>query len=91
LSELTKAWLLYLGVIFLVMVMYAPGGVASLIMMNVRVAAYGMLRKLWTSYLALAGTLATTLLGVSAMVEMVYHIKLNEALGPQMSFLGAEL
>jgi branched-chain amino acid transport system permease protein len=91
LSELTKAWLLYLGVIFLVMVMYAPGGVASLIMMNVRVAAYGMLRKLWTSYLALAGTLATTLLGISAMVEMVYHIKLNEALGPQMSFLGAEL
>ena len=91
LSELTKAWLLYLGVIFLVMVMYAPGGVASLIMMNVRVAAYGLLRKLWTSYLALAGTLATTLLGVSAMVEMVYHIKLNEALGPQMSFLGAEI
>lgn len=91
LSELTKAWLLYLGVIFLVMVMYAPGGVASLIMMNVRVAAYGLLRRLWTSYLALAGTLATTLLGVSAMVEMVYHIKLNEALGPQMSFLGAEL
>ena len=35
--------------------------------------------------------LATALLGISAMVEMVYHIKLNEALGPQMSFLGAEL
>jgi branched-chain amino acid transport system permease protein len=38
LSELTKAWLLYLGLVFLFMVMYAPGGVASLIMMNVRVA-----------------------------------------------------
>src|SRR5690606_24237624 len=47
LSELTKAWLLYLGVIFLLMVMYAPGGIASLIMMNLRVAAYGMLRRLW--------------------------------------------
>lgn len=91
LSELTKAWLLYLGVIFLVMVMYAPGGVASLIMMNVRVAAYGMLRRLWTSYLALAATLGTALLGISVMVEMVYHIKLNEALGPEMSFLGTEL
>src|SRR5256885_2366346 len=31
LSELTKAWLLYLGLVFLLMVMYAPGGVASLI------------------------------------------------------------
>ena len=39
LSELTKAWLLYLGLVFLFMVMYAPGGIASLIMMNVRVAA----------------------------------------------------
>ena len=34
LSELSKAWLLYLGLVFLFMVMFAPGGVASLIMMN---------------------------------------------------------
>ena len=46
LSELTKAWLLYLGLIFLFMVMYAPGGIASLIMMNLRVAAFGKLRPL---------------------------------------------
>jgi branched-chain amino acid transport system permease protein len=44
LSELTKAWLLYLGLIFLFMVMYAPGGIASLIMMNLRVARFGKLR-----------------------------------------------
>ncbi|MEY3938103.1 MAG: hypothetical protein RL659_944, partial [Pseudomonadota bacterium] len=43
LSELTKAWLLYLGLLFLFMVMYAPGGIASLIMMNLRVAAFGKL------------------------------------------------
>src|SRR3954470_10230204 len=39
LSEITKAWLLYLGLVFLFMVMYAPGGIASLIMMNLRVAS----------------------------------------------------
>jgi len=54
LSELTKAWLLYLGLIFLFMVMYAPGGIASLLMMNVRVAAFGKLRQVWVGYLALA-------------------------------------
>jgi branched-chain amino acid transport system permease protein len=91
LSEWTKAWLLYLGLIFLFMVMYAPGGVASLLMMNVRVAAYGMLRKLWTAYLALFGSAAVTMLGVTVMVEMLYHIKLNEALGPHMSMLGVML
>ena len=91
LSEFTKAWLLYLGLIFLFMVMYAPGGVASLIMMNLRVAAFGYLRKLWVSYLGLALTGLTVLLGAAVMIEMVYHLQLNVALGPEMPFLGTTL
>ena len=91
LSEFTKAWLLYLGLIFLFMVMYAPGGVASLIMMNLRVAMFGHLRKLWVSYLALAFTAMVVLLGAACMIEMVYHLQLNAALGSQLTFLGAKL
>jgi branched-chain amino acid transport system permease protein len=91
LSELTRAWLLYLGLVFTFMVMYAPGGVASLVMMNLRVAAYGRLGPLVGSYLALAGTLATALAGASVMIEMVYHVQLNAALGPQMKFIGMQL
>ena len=91
LSEFTKAWLLYLGLIFLFMVMYAPGGVASLIMMNLRVAAFGKLRQLWVSYLALAITALVALSGAATMIEMVYHLQLNEALGPKLQFLGVSL
>lgn len=91
LSELTKAWLLYLGLIFLFMVMYAPGGIASLIMMNLRVASFGRLKELWVSYLALAATALITLLGAAAMIEMVYHLQLNTALGPELKFMGATL
>ena len=91
LSELTKAWLLYLGLIFLFMVIYAPGGVASLIMMNLRVAAFGFLRKLWVSYLGLAFTALVALLGAAAMIEMVYHLQLNAALGSELKFLGMPL
>ena len=91
LSEFTKAWLLYLGLIFLFMVMYAPGGVASLIMMNLRVALFGHLRKLWVSYLALAVTALVVLLGAAAMIEMVYHLQLNAALGSDLTFMGAKL
>jgi len=91
LSELTKAWLLYLGLVFLFMVMYAPGGIASLIMMNVRVAAFGKLRRLVTSYLALAGTALVMLAGAAAMIEMLYHLQLNPALGPEMKFIGMPL
>jgi branched-chain amino acid transport system permease protein len=91
LSELTKAWLLYLGLVFLFMVMYAPGGIASLIMMNLRVASFGRLKELWVSYLALAATALVVLLGAAAMIEMVYHLQLNAALGPELKFLGATL
>jgi branched-chain amino acid transport system permease protein len=91
LSEFTKAWLLYLGLIFLVMVMYAPGGIASLIMMNVRVARYGKLKGLLGGYAALVVTGLLAFFGLSAMVEMVYHLQLNEALGPVMNFMGVAL
>ncbi|MFZ5488071.1 MAG: branched-chain amino acid ABC transporter permease [Pseudomonadota bacterium] len=91
LSELTKAWLLYLGLAFLFMVMFAPGGIASLVMLNLRLAGLGKLHGLGVAYLALAGTALVAVLGAAAMVEMTYHLQLNEALGPQMSFLGATL
>ena len=91
LSELTKAWLLYLGLVFLFMVMYAPGGFASLLMMNLRVASFGKLRQLWVSYLALAVTALMALVGAAVMIEMVYHLQLNAALGPEMRFVGIAL
>ena len=91
LSEFTKAWLLYLGLVFLFMVMYAPGGVASLIMMNLRVASFGMLRRIWASYLGLLGTALVILVGAGAMIEMVYHLQLNAALGNELKFMGATL
>jgi len=91
LSELSMAWLLYVGLIFLFMVMYAPGGIASLIMMNLRVAAYGKLRQLMGSYLALAGTALTMLVGGGAMIEMLYHMQLNAAMGPEVEFIGVTL
>ena len=91
LSEFTKAWLLYLGLVFLLMVMYAPGGIASLIMMNLRVAKFGKLRRLLAGYAGLAATGIVMFAGVAAMIEMVYHLQLNEALGPQMQFMGVQL
>jgi branched-chain amino acid transport system permease protein len=91
LSQLTKAWLLYLGLAFVLMVMYAPSGVAGLILANLRLAAFGKLRPLWRGYLALAVAGAVALTGASAMVEMLYHLQLNEVLGPVMKFGGVML
>jgi len=91
LSEITKAWLLYLGLVFLLMVMFAPGGVASLIMMNLRVARFGRFKPFWTLYAGLIATGALVVVGAAALVEMVYHVQLNSALGPEVPFAGLTL
>ncbi|MEY4121312.1 MAG: hypothetical protein RLZZ457_150 [Pseudomonadota bacterium] len=91
LSEFTKAWLLYLGLVFLFMVMFAPGGIASLLMMNLRLAAFGRLRQMWVAYVGLAVTALMALAGAAAMIEMVYHLQLNAALGPELKFAGVQL
>jgi branched-chain amino acid transport system permease protein len=90
-SELTKAWQLYLGLIFLFMVMYAPGGIASLIMMNVRVAAYKKLHRLWGWYAALTATALLMLAGLAALIELVYHLQLGATSGPTLRYLGFTL
>ncbi|QBK05509.1 branched-chain amino acid ABC transporter permease [Hylemonella gracilis] len=91
LSELTKAWLLYLGLIFLFMVMYAPGGVASLILMNLRVAKFGFWGRIAKSTLGLMLSGAFALLGAAVLIEMVYHRQLNVTLGSEVAFMGLML
>ena len=88
LSEITKAWMLYLGLIFLFMVMYAPGGIASLIMMNMRLAKFGKLGRIAGAYLALAGTGLAMVAGFAALVEMLYHLQMNSAMGSELHFMG---
>ena len=91
LSEFTQAWLLYLGLIFLFMVMYAPGGIASLIMMNLRVASYGKLRGLLGSYLSLGASVLIALAGASALIEMTYLLQMDSGQGDGLRFLGVTL
>ncbi|WP_374562916.1 branched-chain amino acid ABC transporter permease [Ideonella sp.] len=91
LSEMTQAWQIYLGFVFLFMVMYAPGGVASLIMMNLRVAAFGKLGRIWTAYLALGGAGAVLLAAVAGLVEIIYHLQLDSSGEGGVRFFGTTL
>jgi len=91
LSELTPAWLLYLGLIFLAMVMYLPGGLASAIDMLRQQWAGGGLRRLWRHHLAVLAAAVPPALGLSALIEMTYHRQLNGALDPSLPFFGLRL
>ncbi|MGB4360210.1 MAG: branched-chain amino acid ABC transporter permease [Rhodoferax sp.] len=91
LSGLTQAWLLYLGLIFIVMVTLAPGGVASLVMLNLRRVRGGGWRRLWPVYGILLVTGSLALSGAAALLEMLYHLQLGAALGPELPFFGVTL
>lgn len=91
LSELTAAWLLYLGLVFMVMVLVAPGGLASLVVVHLRYVAAKGLRNVGASYLALASSAAVMLLGGVLLVEMIYHRQVNAVLGPTLVLMGVAL
>lgn len=74
LSGFTKAWLLYLGLFFVLMVLYAPGGIASLILMQLPVLRAGRFRELLGPYLLALAAGLVALGGLIGIVEMVYRL-----------------
>lgn len=90
-SELSPAWLLYLGLIFIGMVMLAPGGLASVLVDGWRWLNSGQWRVYWRWHLAQAVAVVLALLAASALVEMAYHWQQQATLGAELRFLGMAL
>lgn len=76
LGDLTQAWFLYFGIFFVVMVVFAPGGLAGLIMLH---------EPVWKTDIRLAqrmilpymGGLITALIagfGLIGLIEMIYFV-----------------
>jgi branched-chain amino acid transport system permease protein len=74
LSGITKAWLLYLGLFFIAIVMFAPGGVAMIVMQNLRVWNFGLIGRLARPYSLAITAAAIALAGFVGIVEMTYHV-----------------
>ncbi|MFZ6678578.1 branched-chain amino acid ABC transporter permease [Undibacterium sp. Tian12W] len=91
LSDLTKAWQLYLGVFFIIIVMYAPGGMASIIMMNLRVAKFGLFKRVWPSMWKLVLAAAITTAGVILAVEMLYQRTLEATQSAVIEMFGVSI
>jgi branched-chain amino acid transport system permease protein len=72
-SGITAAWLFYFGLMFLLVVLYAPGGVASVIVEHRRLWQAGVLGKLAPAYLLAALPVLLVGAGVVAVVEIVYR------------------
>ncbi len=91
LSDYTKAWQLYLGLFFILMVMYVPGGLASLVMQNVRLVKFRKFARVWTRLGPLLVLGFVAFCGIVLMIEMMYHRALDGDSGPVMALFGWQL
>ncbi len=87
-SLLSNAWLLYVGVLFIVMVMYAPVGLAGLIGLHAPIWHAGRLRELALPYLRVLPPALLVLLGFVLMVELVSFTTIGAAQGKHFAIAG---
>jgi branched-chain amino acid transport system permease protein len=77
LSDLTQVWQLYFGLIFIAVVLFAPGGITGLVMLHRPLIKAGTLTKILPSYLiTLAPTLAM-IAGLILSLETIVHYTVN--------------
>ena len=90
LSSYTQAWLLYFGLFFVVMVLFAPGGVASLIVLHGAPLRHGLWPRLMPGYMAAGVALALALAGLIGLVEMLYHVERGEDIATAFRLFGLQ-
>ena len=88
LSDITEVWQLYFGLMFIAAVMYAPGGLAGLIMMHRTIWRAGVLWRLVPAYALMVVPIALVGGGMVLIIEMSPHLSVKEAEGSVMSMAG---
>jgi branched-chain amino acid transport system permease protein len=90
LSDYTNAWLMYLGLFFILMVMYAPNGLAGLILLHVPALQARLLHRLLPAY-GLA-SIPTLLLagGAIILIEVSYRLAIRPDLGKVVRVFGLD-
>jgi branched-chain amino acid transport system permease protein len=86
LSDVTEAWQLYFGLLFIGMVMFVPEGIAGLLARQRPLLQARQLHRVLPFYaLALLPGLAA-LIGLSLVIEMTYQLTVHASDGPAMVF-----
>ena len=89
LSDVTNAWQLYFGLMFIGFVSFAPGGVAGWLMRHREAARSGEFRRLAPAYALVAPGLAAGLIGAAMLIELANRqLALAGSEGSAMSLFG---
>jgi branched-chain amino acid transport system permease protein len=88
LSDLTQVWQLYFGLIFIAVVLFAPGGITGLLMMHRPLLKAGTLMKVVPSYLVALVPTVAVVAGLVLAVETIVHYTVNPGDDPHITAFG---
>lgn len=75
LSILTDAWVLYSGLLFVAMVVWAPGGISGIILAHAPLVRAGLAGRLLPSYAAMLPGLVLALAGTVGLAELGFRLQ----------------
>jgi branched-chain amino acid transport system permease protein len=74
LSDVTEIWQLYFGLMFIAVVMFAPGGLAGLLMMHAPLLRARTLHRLAGPYVLLLGAALIAAVGLILLIELSHQL-----------------
>jgi branched-chain amino acid transport system permease protein len=84
LSDVTEIWQLYFGLMFIAVVMFAPGGLAGLLMMHAPLLRARTLHRLAGPYALLFGAAAIAAVGLILLIELTHQLMAKASDGSAM-------
>lgn len=91
LSDVTEIWQLYFGLMFIGVVLFAPGGIAGILMMHAPLWRAGKLHRLALPYALLLVTGSIGAVGIVAVIELAHQLMAKAADGSMMRLFGVSL
>jgi branched-chain amino acid transport system permease protein len=91
LSGYTSAWLLYLGLFFMIVVVFAPRGLSGLIAIHAAIVRTRAFRRVLVAYAMASLPAAVAMLGMVVVIEMSYRIATQPELGTTMRIAGLQV
>jgi branched-chain amino acid transport system permease protein len=90
-SLMSNSWLIYVGVLFIAMVTFAPAGLTGIVLAHTPVARAGLLHRLLVPYARLLLPALLSLVGFVGVVELLSFLTIGEAQGKRLALFGHPL
>lgn len=85
LSDATQIWPLYVGLLFIGMVMFAPSGIAGMLAMQAPVIAARKLHRVAPYYLLALAPGVLAVVGLSVLMETSHQFSIRESYGSELT------